>query len=319
MKQSNVNIVVASVVCAVFVLTSCTHPTGNGSGVGNGLSSFYSEIKFHTDSTVFDFNSDSNQFNLIRGEEAALQVNFGTAFTSAPLVFASPTSEYNDLTMSIRTTTPNFFNLYCALSSNSSSPQQSGQQVFDWLAIPSTLSFKGIESNSVQFYYNVKRGSDTTISISYSATTDSNMAILIMSTCRAKDLFVSVGEKTSLGFNLTLALSANSSQSTVQGIYSFNWLALPTQNSIASIQTGTGCVSYTIDRGSSVLFLIAFPEKFSSTPVVFFTPTCQIPDLYINIMGKNPNSFNIMLNLSGNSSAANIQGIFTFDWIALVH
>jgi len=164
--------------------------------------------------------------------------------------------------------------------------------------------------------YNVDRGDEATFPVQFAEELASHSLVFATSTTDIPDFTTRVSHADLWNFDLTLNLSANSSNPNETGQYGFDWMAAPKDGEFSDIQQGEGSFSYNIDRGGGVTTSYSFDTALGAAPVVLVTSTERASDFSIGVSNKTTAGFDLDFNLSANSSEASAEGPNTFNWIA---
>jgi hypothetical protein len=209
------------------------------------------------------------------------------------------------------------FDVCINLSQNSSASQTTGDYSFDWLAFPSNLDAKDIMFGTDSFDFNITRGGSDTSSVHFPVGYKTVPVVFLVGTTAARDFFVGAAGVTAEGFDVRIRLSSNSSLARAQGTYSFQWLALPKTLSVREMELGCDSARLSVPRGGFASKTVGFEKPFKKPPVILLSQISCVPDVYYNTSAKTVDSFSVSLNASRNSSAALIDDMFDFYWLAI--
>jgi hypothetical protein len=83
------------------------------------------------------------------------------------------------------------------------------------------------------------------------------------------------------------------------------------------MRTGADEVPYDMPRGGTTSAIVSFGSTFDAPPVVMITSTSVLRDAVVSVGAKTTTDFEVILSASRNSSAPNLAGTYTFDWVAV--
>jgi hypothetical protein len=260
--------------------------------------------------------TDSGSVDISRGGQAVIGFSLHKTFAGIPEIQLTSLTEMSDMTFYISQITSDSFHVTVLLSGNSSLPSVSKTIKFNWIAFLSNELNDSIFSGSDNIHYNIARGDSQITMLPTHHTFGLHPVLFSTGRTAISDLQFNLYNIDSTNFTSALLLSKNSRSPSVQGIYTLQWLALPTGIYKPGIATGSDSVDFSLSRGQCIQKTIGLSNQCSGQPVILYSSQNAIRDLYINLSEISNTSFKINLCLSNSSSSPNVSGVYNFSWAA---